>query len=47
VRRELEVLHASGDRVYVRGTLQPGDAVVTDGTQRIVPGLAARTAEAR
>lgn len=37
-RRDLEVLHATTDRVYVRGTLHPGERVVTEGVHRIVPG---------
>ncbi len=45
-RRDVEVLHTEGDasstgealRVLVRGTLQPGDTVIIDGTHRIVPG---------
>ena len=37
-RRLIEVLDTNGEQVLVRGTLQPGDAIVTDGTQRLVPG---------
>lgn len=37
-RRLIEVLETDGERVLVRGTLQEGDAIVTDGTQRLVPG---------
>ncbi len=37
-RRLVEVLETDGKRVLVRGTLQEGDAIVTDGTQRLVPG---------
>ncbi|MEM9539257.1 MAG: efflux RND transporter periplasmic adaptor subunit [Cyanobacteria bacterium P01_E01_bin.42] len=37
-RRDVEVLHAEGDRVLVRGTLQAGDRVILDGTHRIVSG---------
>ncbi|MDJ0574131.1 MAG: efflux RND transporter periplasmic adaptor subunit [Xenococcaceae cyanobacterium MO_234.B1] len=37
-RRFIEVLDTNGEQVLVRGTLQPGDAIVTDGTQRLVPG---------
>ena len=37
-RRLIEVLETKGERVLVRGTLQAGDAIVTDGTQRLVPG---------
>lgn len=37
-RQEVEVLLTAGDRVFVRGTLQPGDRVVATGTHRIVVG---------
>ncbi len=37
-RRDVEVLHTEGDRVLVRGLLQAGDRVVTNGVQRLVPG---------
>ena len=37
-RQELEILQTDGDHVYVRGTIQPGDQLVTTGTHRIVPG---------
>ena len=37
-RRYLELLETQGDRVLVRGTLQPGDEVIVDGTHRIIPG---------
>lgn len=37
-RRDVEILHADGDRVLVRGTLQTGDRVILDGTHRIVNG---------
>ena len=37
-RRLVEVLETNGEQVLVKGTLQPGDAIVTDGTQRLVPG---------
>jgi multidrug efflux pump subunit AcrA (membrane-fusion protein) len=35
-RRLLEVLETNGEKVLVRGTLKAGDAIVTDGTQRLV-----------
>ena len=41
-RRELEVLHAESDRVFVRGTLQDGEAVVATGLHRLVPGQRVR-----
>jgi multidrug efflux pump subunit AcrA (membrane-fusion protein) len=37
-RRLLEVLETDGERVLVRGTLKVGDAIVADGTQRLVAG---------
>ena len=37
-RQDVEVLHNEGDRVLVRGTIQPGDRAITSGTHRIVPG---------
>ncbi|MBD2465250.1 efflux RND transporter periplasmic adaptor subunit [Oscillatoria sp. FACHB-1407] len=37
-RRDVEVLHTETDRVLVRGLLQSGDQVVTEGVQRLVPG---------
>lgn len=37
-RRYLELLETQGDRVLVRGTIQPGDEIITDGTHRLVPG---------
>ncbi|MGK7944365.1 MAG: efflux RND transporter periplasmic adaptor subunit [Microcystaceae cyanobacterium] len=36
-KRDIEVLYTDSNRVLVRGTLQTGDAIVTQGTQRIVP----------
>ncbi len=37
-RRDVEVLHTEGDRLLVRGTLQPGDRAIVSGAHRIVPG---------
>ncbi|MGK7905647.1 MAG: efflux RND transporter periplasmic adaptor subunit [Synechococcus sp.] len=37
-RQEVEVLETDGNRVFVRGTLQPGDRIVSSGTHRIVVG---------
>lgn len=34
----IEVLHTEGDRVFVRGTLQPGDRVILNGTHRLTRG---------
>ncbi len=42
-RRRLEVLHTSGERVYVTGTLEEGELVVLEGLHRIVPGQRVRT----
>jgi RND family efflux transporter MFP subunit len=37
-RRELEILHQEGDRVFVTGGLRDGDHVVTSGVHRLVVG---------
>lgn len=37
-RRYLELLETQGDRVLVKGTIQPGDEIITNGTHRIIPG---------
>ncbi len=37
-RRLVEVLETDGEKVLVRGTLKAGDAIVADGTQRLVSG---------
>ena len=37
-RRYLELLETQGDKVLVRGTIQPGDEIIIDGTHRLVPG---------
>ncbi len=37
-QRHLIVLHTETDRVFVRGTLEDGDSVVTSGLHRLVPG---------
>lgn len=36
-RRLIEVLETNGKKVLVRGTIQAGDTIVIDGTQRLVP----------
>ncbi|WP_250125600.1 efflux RND transporter periplasmic adaptor subunit [Chroococcidiopsis sp. CCMEE 29] len=41
-RRDVEVLYTESDRALVRGLLQPGDTVIVDGTQRVVPGQLVR-----
>jgi RND family efflux transporter MFP subunit len=45
-RVDLEWLHADGERVYLRGPLSPGDAVVTTGLHRLVPDQRVRLLEA-
>ncbi|MBE7383357.1 MAG: efflux RND transporter periplasmic adaptor subunit [Leptolyngbya sp. SIO1E4] len=40
----VEILHQEGDRALVRGTLQPGDQIVANGTHRLVPGQQVRLA---
>jgi multidrug efflux pump subunit AcrA (membrane-fusion protein) len=37
-RRDVELLHSDGDRVYVRGTLSADETVVARGTHRLVHG---------
>jgi len=34
----VEIVHQSGERVYVRGAVRDGDRVIIDGLQRITPG---------
>lgn len=41
-RRDIEVLHTESSRVLVRGTLIPGDRVISTGTHRVVPGQVVR-----
>ena len=41
-RRDVEVLHTGADRVFVRGTLLPGDLIVRSGTHRIAAGQIVR-----
>ncbi|MBR8829130.1 MAG: biotin/lipoyl-binding protein [Gomphosphaeria aponina SAG 52.96 = DSM 107014] len=36
-QRYIEVLYTKNDQVLVRGTLQPGDQVILNGTHRLVP----------
>ncbi|MEL6903412.1 MAG: HlyD family efflux transporter periplasmic adaptor subunit, partial [Cyanobacteria bacterium J06606_4] len=35
-RRDVEMLHTQGNRVFVRGLVEAGDRVITSGTHRIV-----------
>ena len=37
-RRLVEIVHTESDRAFVRGTLNPGDRIISTGVQRIVPG---------
>lgn len=41
-QRSVEILHQESDRVLVRGTLQPGDKIVSNGVHRLVPGQIVR-----
>jgi hypothetical protein len=33
------MVHTDGDRAFVRGAVTDGERVITNGLQRIVPGL--------
>lgn len=46
-RRVVEVVHAEGDRAFVRGTLEEGDRIVADGLHRLIPDLPVRVVSAR
>ncbi|WP_287139582.1 efflux RND transporter periplasmic adaptor subunit [Crocosphaera sp.] len=37
-KRDIEILYTESSRILVRGTINPGDRVITQGTQRVVPG---------
>jgi len=37
--RQVEILHQTAERAFVRGALKPGDQVVADGLQKLTPGL--------
>ena len=39
-REAIEVIYTERNRVFVRGTLEPGDRVVVSGLHRVVPGQA-------
>lgn len=41
-RQELQLLSTDSDRVFVRGTIQNGDRIVTGGLHRLVPGQLVR-----
>jgi RND family efflux transporter MFP subunit len=36
--RPVEIIYQDTDRVFVRGTLEPGDEIIRAGLQRVVPG---------
>jgi len=44
-RRAVQLLHAEGERAYVRGTVVDGEAFVASGTHRLVPGQRVRVAD--
>ncbi len=46
-RRDLEVLHTAGDRIYVRGMLNSQEQVIAKGTHRLAPGQLVRIANAK
>ena len=37
-KRDVEVLHTQGDKVFVRGTLQNNDQVIVNGNHRLIAG---------
>ncbi|MEM1060342.1 MAG: efflux RND transporter periplasmic adaptor subunit [Verrucomicrobiota bacterium] len=41
-RRMVELIHEEGQRVFVRGPLEPGQEVVAEGLHQLVPGQLAR-----
>jgi len=41
-QQSVEILHQESNRVLARGTLQPGDRIVANGTHRLVPGQRVR-----
>ena len=41
-RRVVEIVHAEGDRAFVRGTIAAGDRIVADGLHRLIPDLPVR-----
>ena len=44
-RQELQVIYTETDRIFVRGTIQDGDRIVSGGIHRLVPGQLVRIAE--
>lgn len=45
-RRTVQLLHTEAARAYVRGTLRDGEAYVSNGTHRLVPGQRVRVLDA-
>jgi multidrug efflux pump subunit AcrA (membrane-fusion protein) len=43
----VEVIHAAGEEVYVRGGLRDGDRVILDGLHRLTPGQRVAPVEVR
>ncbi len=43
-QRDVEIVHTSGQRVLVRGMLQAGDTIVSEGTHRVTPGQVVQVA---
>ncbi len=41
-RRLVEVLHSESNEAHVRGTVKPGERLVSSGVNRIVPGQLVR-----
>ena len=46
-QQAVEIIHQKGDRALVRGTLQPGDEIVANGTHRLVPGQRVEVASSK
>ena len=46
-RRYIELLETQGDRVLVKGTLQPGDEIIINGTHRIIPSQLVKKVSAK
>ncbi len=46
-RQELQLIYTDGNRVFVRGTLENGNRIVSGGIHRLVPGQLVRISEAR
>lgn len=44
-RREIEVLQIDSNRIFVRGTIEAGDNIVSSGTQKLTNGQRVRIAE--